>query len=151
MHKPRKQKKPLNDLGRSLTVFDLDRSWLIAGIVPGVGRQPLTQPVHLHLQGVHRRCGWPLAPQRVDQPVTRYDLAAGNQQAREQCHLLPGRQLDRAGPGSDPHRSQHTELQTGAVRLTQRMPAHRSNTTHKTSRPFSKTRSRPSVCTDHAA
>jgi len=42
LRKPRKQKKPLNDLGRSLTVFDLDRSWLIAGIVPGVGRQPLT-------------------------------------------------------------------------------------------------------------
>jgi len=52
MRKPRKQKKPLNDLSRSLTPFDLNRtlitvielskeSWLVAGIVPGVERQPL--------------------------------------------------------------------------------------------------------------
>jgi transposase len=51
MRKPRKQ-KTLNDLSRSLTPFDLNRtlitvielskeSWLVAGIVPGVERQPL--------------------------------------------------------------------------------------------------------------
>jgi transposase len=52
MRKPKKQKKPLNDLSRSLTPFDPNRSlitlielskesWLVAGIVPGVDRQPL--------------------------------------------------------------------------------------------------------------
>ena len=52
MRKPKKQEKPLNDLSRSLTPFDLNRSlitvidlskesWLVAGIVPGVERQPL--------------------------------------------------------------------------------------------------------------
>jgi transposase len=39
MRKPKKQ-KPLNDLSRSLTPLDL-KSWLVAGIVPGVERQPL--------------------------------------------------------------------------------------------------------------
>src|SRR5262244_1003207 len=52
MHKPEKQQKPLNDLSRSLTPFDPNRtlitvvelskgSWLVAGIIPGVERQPL--------------------------------------------------------------------------------------------------------------
>ena len=52
MRKPKKQVKPLNDLSRSLTPFDPNRtlmaivelskeSWLVAGIVPGVERQPL--------------------------------------------------------------------------------------------------------------
>jgi transposase len=51
MHKP-KQRKPLNDLSRSLTTLDVNhtliaviemsqKSWLVAGIVPGVERQPL--------------------------------------------------------------------------------------------------------------
>jgi len=37
MRKPKKQKKPLNDLSRSLTPFDPNHSL----IVPGVERQPL--------------------------------------------------------------------------------------------------------------
>jgi hypothetical protein len=52
MRKPKKQKKPLNDLNRSLTPFDPNEtligvvelskgSWLVAGIIPGVERQPL--------------------------------------------------------------------------------------------------------------
>jgi len=51
MRKP-KQREPLNDLSRSLTTLDVDhtliaviemsqKSWLLAGIVPGVERQPL--------------------------------------------------------------------------------------------------------------
>jgi transposase len=51
MRKP-KQHKPLNDLSRSLTPFDANQSliavielskesWLVAGIIPGVERQPL--------------------------------------------------------------------------------------------------------------
>jgi transposase len=51
MRKP-KQRKPLNDLSRSLTALDANhtliaviemsqKSWLVAGIVPGVERQPL--------------------------------------------------------------------------------------------------------------
>jgi transposase len=52
MRKPKQQQKPLNDLSRSLTPFDPNRtliaviemgkgSWLVAGIIPGVERQPL--------------------------------------------------------------------------------------------------------------
>jgi transposase len=52
MRKPKKQQKPLNDLSRSLTPFDPNHtliaviemgkeSWLVAGIIPGVERQPL--------------------------------------------------------------------------------------------------------------
>src|SRR5262249_2050646 len=52
MRKPKKQKKPINDLSRSLTPLDVNQtlicvielgkeSWLVAGIVPGVERQPL--------------------------------------------------------------------------------------------------------------
>jgi transposase len=52
MRKPKKQKKPFNDLSRSPTPFDPNRTlivviemgkenWLVAGIIPGVERQPL--------------------------------------------------------------------------------------------------------------
>jgi transposase len=52
MRKPKKQKKSLNDLSRSLTPFDPNqtliavvelskKSWLVAGIIPGVEREPL--------------------------------------------------------------------------------------------------------------
>ena len=52
MRKPKKQKKPLNDLSRSLTPLDVNRTlicvielskenWLVAGMIPGVERQPL--------------------------------------------------------------------------------------------------------------
>src|SRR5215467_2029060 len=52
MRKPKKQPKPLNDLSRSLIPFDPNqtltavvelskKSWLVAGIIPGVERQPL--------------------------------------------------------------------------------------------------------------
>src|SRR5215470_10687296 len=52
MRKPKKQKKPINDLSRSPTPFDPNHTliivvelgkenWLVAGIVPGVERQPL--------------------------------------------------------------------------------------------------------------
>jgi transposase len=52
MRKPKQQTKPLNDLSRSLTPFDPNQtlitvlelsneSWLVAGIIPGVERQPL--------------------------------------------------------------------------------------------------------------
>jgi transposase len=52
MRKTKKQNKPLNDLSRSLTPFDPNRtlicvielskgSWLVAEIIPGVERQPL--------------------------------------------------------------------------------------------------------------
>jgi transposase len=52
MRKPKKQHKPLNDLSRSLTPFNPSQTliaviemgksaWLVAGIIPGVERQPL--------------------------------------------------------------------------------------------------------------
>ena len=56
MHKPKKQQKPLNDLSRSLIPFDPNqtltavvelskRTWLVAGIIPGVERQPLKRSI----------------------------------------------------------------------------------------------------------
>ena len=56
MRKPKNQKKPLNDLSRSLTPFDPNqtliivvelskKSWVVAGIIPGVERQPLKKLV----------------------------------------------------------------------------------------------------------
>src|SRR5262244_4355187 len=52
MRKPKKQPKPFNDLSRSLIPFDPNqtltgvvelskKTWLVAGIIPGVERQPL--------------------------------------------------------------------------------------------------------------
>ena len=52
MRKPNRQDKPLNDLSCSLTPLDVNQtliavielskeSWLVAGIIPGVERQPL--------------------------------------------------------------------------------------------------------------
>ena len=52
MRKPKKQKKPLNDLSHSLTPFEPNQTliavielskkiWLVAGIIPGIERQPL--------------------------------------------------------------------------------------------------------------
>jgi transposase len=52
VRKPKPQQKPLNDLNRSLTPFEPNqvliavielskKSWLVAGIVPGVERHPL--------------------------------------------------------------------------------------------------------------
>src|SRR5215470_15748770 len=52
MRKSKKQQKPLNDLSRSLTPFDPNhtliivvelskKTWLVAGIIPGIERQPL--------------------------------------------------------------------------------------------------------------
>ena len=52
MDEPTQQQKPLNDLSRSLTPFDPNqtliivvelskKSWVVAGIIPGVERQPL--------------------------------------------------------------------------------------------------------------
>jgi hypothetical protein len=49
MRKPKQQKKPLNDLSRSLTAFDPDRTLmvviemgepLVAGIIPGGSASP---------------------------------------------------------------------------------------------------------------
>jgi len=56
MRKPEPQHKPLNDLSRSLTPFDPNRTligvielskknWLVAGMIPGVERQPLKKLV----------------------------------------------------------------------------------------------------------
>ena len=52
MHKPKQQRRPLDDLSRSLSPLDpghtliavielSQKTWLVAGIVPGVERQPL--------------------------------------------------------------------------------------------------------------
>ena len=70
MRKPKKQKKPLNDLNRSLTPFDPNEtligvvelskgSWLVAGIIPGAERQPLKKlaPDEDGLLKLLERCG----------------------------------------------------------------------------------------------
>ena len=70
-----------------LEPLEIELAGLPAQPVPGplardpLRPQPLAQRVHLDLQRVRRRRRRPLAPQRVDQPVARHDLAAGDQQA----------------------------------------------------------------------
>ena len=75
-----------------------------------IGAEPVAQAGHVDLQRVDGCRGRLLAPQRVDQPVARDDLAARDQQAREQRDLLARRQLDGAGGGGDLHGPEHAEL-----------------------------------------
>ena len=71
-----------------------------------VRSQPPAQRVHLDLERVRRARRRALAPQRVDQPVARGDLAARDQQAGQERDLLPGRELD----ARDLHGSQYAEV-----------------------------------------
>ena len=86
MRKPKKQKKPLNDLNRSLTPFDPNEtligvvelskgSWLVAGIIPGVERQPLKKlaPDEDGLLKLLER--WRAEAEKAGHKITRIALA----------------------------------------------------------------------------
>src|SRR5262245_10194080 len=82
MRKPKKQQKPLNDLNRSLTPFDpnetsigVESSWLVAGIIPGVERQPLKKlaPDEDGLLKLLER--WRAEAEKAGHKITRIALA----------------------------------------------------------------------------
>ena len=86
MRKPKKQKKPLNDLNRSLTPFDPNEtligvvelskgSWLVAGIIPGAERQPLKKlaPDEDGLLKLLER--WRAEAEKAGHKITRIALA----------------------------------------------------------------------------
>jgi transposase len=85
MRKP-KQHKPLNDLSRSLTPFDPNQSliavielskesWLVAGIIPGVERQPLKklEPDENELSKLLER--WRAEAEKAGHKITRITVA----------------------------------------------------------------------------
>src|SRR5215813_10697565 len=86
MRKPKQQQKPLNDLSRSLTPFDPNRTliivielskktWLIAGIIPGVERQPLKklEPNENELLKLLER--WRAEAEKAGHKITRIAVA----------------------------------------------------------------------------
>jgi len=86
MRKPQKQKKPLNDLSRSLTPFDPNQtltavielskeSWLVAGVIPGVERQPLKKlaPDQNELLKLLER--WRAEAEKAGHKITRITVA----------------------------------------------------------------------------
>ena len=78
MRKPKKQKKPLNDLSRSLTPFDPNQTLLaviIAGIIPGVERQPLKKlaPDENELLKLLER--WRAEAEKAGHKITRIAVA----------------------------------------------------------------------------
>ena len=86
MHKPKKQKKPLNDLSRSLTPFEPNqtltavvelskKTWLVAGIIPGVERQPLKKlaPDQNELLKLIER--WRAEAEKAGHKITRITVA----------------------------------------------------------------------------
>jgi hypothetical protein len=54
-----------------------------------VRSEPLAKRVHLHLERIRSGLRRALAPERVDQPVTRDDVPGGEEQARQQPRLPP--------------------------------------------------------------
>jgi transposase len=88
MRKPKKQKEPLNDLNRSLTPFDPNEtligvvelskgSWLVAGIIPGVERQPLKKlaPDENELLKLLER--WRAEAEKAGHKIARVGTASG--------------------------------------------------------------------------
>ena len=86
MRKPNKQKKPLNDLSRSLTPFEPNqtltavvelskKTWLVAGIIPGVERQPLKKlaPDENELLKLLER--WRAEAEKAGHKITRITVA----------------------------------------------------------------------------
>jgi hypothetical protein len=73
--------------------------------------------VHRHLEGVRGRRRRALAPERVDQPLTRDDLVRVQQQQREHGPLPRTAERERSFFAHDLERSQQPEVQppfTGA-------------------------------------
>jgi transposase len=86
MRKPKKQKKPLNDLSRSLTPFDPNstltvvielskKNWLVAGIIPGVERQPLKKLPTDENELLKLLKRWRAEGEKAGQKITRIAVA----------------------------------------------------------------------------
>ena len=85
MRKP-KQQKPLNDLSRSLTPFDPNqtliavielsqKSWLVAGIIPGVERQPLKKLEPDEYQLLKLLGRWRMEAEKAGHQISRIVVA----------------------------------------------------------------------------
>jgi transposase len=85
MRKP-KQHKPLNDLSRSLTPFDLNRTlitvielskehWLVAGVIPGVERQPLKKLTADENELLKRLERWRAEAEKAGHKINRIAVA----------------------------------------------------------------------------
>jgi len=86
MRKPKKQKKPLNDLSRSLTPFDPNqtliavvelskKSWLVAGIIPGVEREPLKKLAADQNELLNLLERWRAEAEKAGHKITRIAVA----------------------------------------------------------------------------
>jgi transposase len=86
MRKPKKQKKPLNDLSRSLTPFDPNQTliavvelskkcWLVAGIIPGVEREPLKKLAADQNELLKLLERWRAEAEKAGHKITRIALA----------------------------------------------------------------------------
>jgi transposase len=86
MRKPKKQKKPLNDLSRSLIPFDPNQtltavvemsqsSWLVAGIIPGVERQPLKKLATDENELLRLIERWRMEAEKAGHKITRIAVA----------------------------------------------------------------------------
>jgi hypothetical protein len=86
MHKPKKQQKPLSDLSRSLIPFDPNqtltavvelskRKWLVAGIIPGVERQPLKKLAADENQLLMLLERWRAEAEKAGHKITRIAIA----------------------------------------------------------------------------
>src|SRR5262249_9477328 len=64
----------------------------------------------VHLHGLHRGRGRPLAPELVDQPFGRYELVAMQEQDREQRALLGGADRDLVAVPPDGQRAEEARL-----------------------------------------
>jgi transposase len=86
MPKPKKQPKPVNDLSRSLTCFDPNqtltaviemskKSWLVAGIIPGIERQPLKKLAADECELLKLLDRWRAEAEKKGQKITRIAVA----------------------------------------------------------------------------
>src|SRR5207244_11956446 len=58
------------------------------------GTQHLAQPEHVVLEGLGRRAGWVVTPERGEEAVGAADLAGAEDQSREQCALTSATRSD---------------------------------------------------------
>jgi transposase len=86
MRKPKQQDRPLNDLSRCLTPFvpnqtliaviELSKeSWLVAGILPGVERQPLKKISADETQLLNLLERWRTEAEKAGQKINRIAVA----------------------------------------------------------------------------
>ena len=75
----------------------------------GVVEQP-AQLRHVHLDAVRRRCRRGVAPERIDEAITRDDAVAFEEKQCEQASLLGAAEREHAATDDHLHRPEDTEL-----------------------------------------